>query len=324
MRFCLKFTTILFIIFAIFVWGPGGILTQSLNKEAINIIIPKKSSTYKVAEILCKKNIIGQPYFFFVASVINKLKRQGFKYGEYEIPPHISLCSIVNLLCSGQTVLHYFTVPEGMTISELCKKLEEEALLIGEIYRKPQEGMILPETYDFQYGDNRQDFLDRMNHAMETTLKQLWVNRESNIAIKSVQEALILASIVEKETGIANERPLVASVFLNRLKIGMRLQSDPTVIYGLTLGKNLLKRNLSLKDLKGHSPYNTYNIYGLPPTPIACPGKEALQAVLHPIITEYLYFVADGTGGHNFSKGYDIHLQNVQKWRKINRVKKNA
>ncbi len=191
--------------------------------------------------------------------------------------------------------------------------------LSGETGPVPPEGSLLPETYHYSWNDDRAALVERMQTGMEVVLAELWPERAEGLPINTPEEAVILASIVEKETGVAEERPLVASVFVNRLKRGMRLQSDPTVVYGLTNGQRPLGRTLTFRDLDRPSPYNTYTNGGLPPGPIANPGRAALEAVLHPAESRYLYFVADGTGGHAFAKTLVEHNRNVAKWRKIQR-----
>jgi len=199
-----------------------------------------------------------------------------------------------------------------------------EPLLVGEIDEVPPEGSLLPETYLFSRDDSRQAVLARMREAMQQTLAELWPKRREGLPLATPEEAVTLASIVEKETGVAAERPLVAGVFINRLKKKIPLQSDPTVIYGITLGKTELDRPLSRKDLKTATPYNTYTIQGLPPGPIANPGRDALQAVMAPTETDYIYFVADGSGGHAFAKTLEEHNRNVAKWRKFQKSQKSG
>jgi UPF0755 protein len=214
-------------------------------------------------------------------------------------------------------VARRLTIPEGLTNFQIAHLLWATEGLQGNIPPLPGEGMLFPETYHFSWGDTREDVILRLHQAMRKTLREGWNPRASGLPLKNSQEALILASIVEKETAVAEERPHIAAVFLNRLRHGMRLQSDPTVVYDLTDGKGALGRPLTREDLKQETPSNTYVIDGLPPTPISNPGRLALQAVLHPTVSDDLYFVADGSGGHAFSKTLAEHNRNVARWRKV-------
>lgn len=237
--------------------------------------------------------------------------------GEYKFEAGISPQGVMQLLVSGETLKHPFTMPEGWTSHQVVAELNATEGLTGEVVIVPAEGSLLPETYFYSYGDDRKAILERMQASMEAALTQLWGQRDVTTPIKTLNQALIVASIVEKETGIDGERGLVASVFVNRMRIGMPLQSDPTVIYAITKGEKELGRPLYFKDLKVDSPYNTYKYKELPPTPIANPGIDSIKAVLNPPRTDYLYFVADGTGGHVFATSLEDHNRNVAKWRKI-------
>ena len=213
------------------------------------------------------------------------------------------------------------TIPEGLTVAQVLEIVQKEPILTGDVGPLPFEGSLLPETYEYQRGEKRESLIQRMKKAMEQTLGALWSTRDPHLFFKTPKEALIFASIVEKETPLDQERPLVAGVFLNRLKKKMKLQSDPTVSYGLTQGKSPLLRALTYADLKAPSPFNTYVIESLPPTPIACPGKKSLEATFHPQQTQALYFVADGKGGHIFANTFSEHTQNVRNWRKFKKKK---
>ncbi|MEM6650198.1 MAG: endolytic transglycosylase MltG, partial [Pseudomonadota bacterium] len=211
---------------------------------------------------------------------------------------------------------------EGLTTRQIIARLKEAPMLVGEVTIELKEGDLLPETYSYQRGDNRDSIIERMKEAHDDVLAVLWETRAEGLPLDTPEEAVILASIVEKETGIAAERPRVAGVFINRLNKGMRLQSDPTIIYGLTGGEPL-GRGIRLSELRKETPYNTYVIRGLPPTPIANPGRDALAAVLNPLETNDLYFVADGTGGHVFATNLAQHNRNVAKWRRIERERQS-
>ncbi len=244
---------------------------------------------------------------------------RGLKAGEYAFPAGVSMRGAYEILDRGETVARWLTVAEGLTSHEIVELVASAEGLSGETGPVPPEGSLLPETYHYSLNDDRAALIERMQTGLEVVLAELWPQRAEGLPIKTLDEAVILASIVEKETGVPEERPLVASVFINRLKRGMRLQSDPTVVYGITGGTGPLGRRLLLKDLERPGPYNTYTNGGLPPAPIANPGRAALEAVLNPADTRYLYFVADGTGGHVFAKTLIEHNQNVAKWRKIRR-----
>jgi len=207
------------------------------------------------------------------------------------------------------------TVPEGLTVMEILALVRAADGLQGTITLHPDEGTLLPQTYFYSYGDSRDAVVQRMRKAMDETLDELWPGRQDDLPIGSKRQALILASIVEKETGIPDERPRVAAVFVNRLRLGMRLESDPTVSYGMTLGRKPLGRDLTRADLQAPTPYNTYTNAGLPPGPIANPGRATIEAALNPAKTKDLYFVADGSGGHAFAATLDQHNRNVANWR---------
>jgi len=243
-------------------------------------------------------------------------KGDELKAGEYDFPAEISLAQTVAALVRGPNVSRRITVPEGLTSAQVVLLIEAADGLRGHVSEIPPEGTLLPETYSYTWNDDRQAIVRRMRQAMDQTLAELWEQRAPDLPFKTPEEAVTMASIVEKETGVARERPLVASVFMNRLRRGMRLQSDPTVIYALTAGKGPLDRPLTRADWQVDSPYNTYVVAGLPAGPIANPGRESLQAVLNPVDSDYLYFVADGSGGHAFARSLDEHNRNVARWRR--------
>jgi UPF0755 protein len=224
---------------------------------------------------------------------------------------------VINMLARGETVARRLTVAEGLTVAEVFRLLAETEALSGELPEPPPEGSLLPETYFYALGDERAELVRRMQRGMRQLLDELWPARVRALPLADRQQALVLASIVDKETGVAGERGAVAAVFHNRLRRGMRLQSDPTVIYGLTEGNGPLDRELTRADWLHESPYNTYRIDGLPPGPIGNPGRAALEAALNPDEVDYLYFVADGSGGHAFGRTLDEHNRNVAKWRRL-------
>ncbi len=240
------------------------------------------------------------------------------KAGEYAIPSRASMTEIMDIMRLGISIKHWITIPEGLANVQIAEIVAANEVLVGEMPELPGEGEILPETYDFLRGTTRGELVQRMQAAMDEILAELWEARADDTPLASPYEALILASIVQKETGLAQETPLVASVFINRLNIGYRLQSDPTIIYGLTQGRPL-GRPIRQSELDRVTGYNTYHIDRLPPTPIAAPGRAAIEAVLNPPDTDYLYFVADGTGGHAFARNVEEHNRNVAAWRRFQR-----
>jgi len=297
-------------------WGPGGILSWGPHSEDATVLIEKGSTLSTTAHELAQRGTLLYPWSF-MAAVLLSGNKGALKAGEYLIPAHARPLDIVRILVSGKVIVHQVTIPEGMTVSQIVGVVKDLPHLVGEVIRIPEEGTLLPETYRYVYGDSREKIMSHMRRAMKSALEQVWESRKEESPIKTPEELVILASIVEKETGIATERPQVAAVFLNRLKRGMKLQSDPTVIYGITLGEKPLGRLLTFNDLKHESAYNTYLIPALPPKPIACPGRKSLEAVMKPAPTEDYYFVADGTGGHAFSPTYGQHLENIKEWRKV-------
>ncbi|SFV35289.1 UPF0755 protein [Devosia crocina] len=242
--------------------------------------------------------------------------------GDFTIPANASMADILHELTTGTPIRYAVTIPEGWTSWQVVQRVNADERLTGSIDTLPPEGSILPGSYDYIPGDTRQTVIDRMQAAMTAALAEVWEGREADLPLASPAELLILASIVERETGVAEERPQVAAVFVNRLRTGMRLQSDPTIIYGITLGQSTLDRGLRRSEIQERTDYNTYQIDGLPPTPIANPGIEALNAVAHPDSHDYLYFVAKGASprdGHVFAETYAEHQQNVARYREIER-----
>ena len=287
-------------------------------REATIIDIPKGSGLNEIAGILKNEGVLEHDWLF-VAGVRLAEKGRGLKAGEYEIPPGISPREVMDLLLSGATVVHRITIVEGTTVQQAVERIQANEVLTGDIGELPAEGMLLPETYHFSRGETREALIARMQADLRETLDAMWATRDPSIPVKTPMEALILASIVEKETSIESERARIAAVFSNRLEKGMRLQADPTVVYGLSGGSGSIGRPLTRADLETPNPYNTYLNAGLPPGPIALPGKASIAAVMLPAETDDLYFVADGTGGHAFAKTLDEHNRNVLKWRKFQR-----
>jgi len=280
-----------------------------------------------IAQMLQDKDIIINAYPFILGT---RIKNNGkpLQAGEFSIPKGASISQILDILQKGKTIQRKFTIPEGKTSYEIVQILKQNDFLAGDIDTMPAEGSLMPDTYFFAKGDTRLEKISRMQSAMIDFTTQLDQTALKSLPLETVEEVMILASIVEKETSVPNEYKKVAGVFINRLNIGMPLQTDPTVIYGITMGhhknngKGPLGRRLLTKDLRKDTPYNTYTRRGLPPTPISNPGRAAIEAILSPTTHDYLYFVADGTGGHAFAKTLDEHNTNVSKWRKIRRNKK--
>lgn len=291
--------------------APGPLVEDRIH------VVPGGAGVSRIAADLEESGIIASRLLFRLY-VRYRNADMKMRAGEYEFSAGASMAQVFDLLVAGKTVLHRVTVPEGLTSFEAVALLNAAEPLTGKA-EIPAEGSILPETYTFARDQDRAEVVGHMQEAMSRTLAELWEGRADDLPIRTPEEAVILASIVEKETGIADERPRVAAVFVNRLRKRMRLQSDPTVIYALSDGRGRLDRELLLKDLEIDSPYNTYRVAGLPPGPICNPGRASLAAVLNPIESKELYFVADGTGGHVFAETLTEHERNVAKWRKIRR-----
>lgn len=316
MRYFLLVLAIVTSIFTLLI-ATGGLLRNLENNEDVVIIIEKGTSSKDIAFLLKEKKVISHPYGALAGIILLKVMRKTLKHGEYLLSPHDTLWNSLKKIADGEVVKHLITVAEGLTIHEVVQKLNAVSILSGEIIELPKEGFLLPQTYDYYYGDSRQGLIKRMVNAMENIKNQLWNHHKDNAYLESWDEILTLASIVEKETSLAEERPIVASVYLNRLKKGMPLQADPTVIYAITNGETSFMRQISKADLKFDSAYNTYINTDLPPTPIACPGEASIKAVLNPSNTNYLYFVADGKGGHNFNTTLKDHNASVSRWKAL-------
>ncbi len=289
------------------------------------VLIERGTGVSAIAASLEKEGVISSTLLFKIAAALQKDKGT-LKAGEYEFLAHISLADAMTMMREGRTFDRKVTIPEGQTSYQIVQTLNKIDTLTGDITVIPKEGTLLPETYHFIRGDSRQEILDEMKSEMDKILNSLWAARDPSVPLKTPEEALTLASIVEKETGVGSERARIAGVFINRLNRGIPLQSDPTVIYALTKGQvkdegqGPIGRRLLTADLSKDSPYNTYVVTGLPPGPIANPGQAALEAVLHPETHDYIYFVADGKGGHVFAKTLEEHNRNVTQWRKARKA----
>lgn len=282
------------------------------------VVIPPRSGTGEISEALAREGVIGHTALFEWAA---RFSGKAMKAGEYTFKAHASIAETIETLSSGRQVQHAITFPEGLTSEQIVVRLNENDILTGEINEIPAEGSLLPDTYKFERGATRQQIVNLMRTKQREVLNQIWLRRSADIPVKTPAEMVTLASIVEKETGRADERPRVAGVFVNRLNKRMKLQSDPTIVYGLVGGRGTLGRGIQRTEIERATPYNTYVIEGLPPGPIANPGRAALEAVANPSRTKDLYFVADGTGGHAFADSLEGHSRNVARWRQVERAR---
>jgi peptidoglycan lytic transglycosylase G len=278
--------------------------------------IPRGLGIRDIADLLQREGVIDQPYVFMGGVIVLKARGE-LKYGEYQFSRQASVAEVVDTITEGKVIQHGLTVPEGLTSEQIVARLLENDVLTGQIREIPREGTLLPETYKFTRGMTREQIVQRMQQAHRRVLQEVWERRMPDLPIKAPEQLVTLASIVEKETGRPEERTRVAAVFVNRLKGRMRLQSDPTIIYGLTGGKGSLGRPILRSEIDQPTPYNTYVVDGLPPGPIANPGRASLEAAANPARTKELYFVADGNGGHVFSDNYAEHQKNVARLRSI-------
>lgn len=280
------------------------------------VSIERGKSLREIAEELHERGLISSKWIF-IAGVRAYQLQDDLKSGDYLIAPRSSMRDIMNAMVSGKAILYSVSIPEGLTSQQIVDRLNADPGLVGEIKDIPEEGSLLPDTYRFSRGDSRQNIIDRMLRERDRVMTAIWTSRDKDLPIKTQAELVTLASIVEKETGMADERSRVAAVFINRLRSNMRLQSDPTVIYGIYGGGGLPSGTpIRRSDLDAVNDYNTYKISGLPKGPIANPGKASLAAVANPSRTKDLYFVADGTGGHAFAESYADHRKNVSRYRK--------
>ena len=302
------------------VLGMFGVVALQLTRPGpsntdVALIIPSGTSVRGISELLINRGVVG-PDVPFVLGVRLFGKGRPLQAGEFIFPAGTNALDVLRILQDGTQLARRLTVPEGASVAQFIALLEYAEGLDASNLTIPAEGTLLPETYHYTRGDTAQAVLDRMVSAMDRTIAELWPWRAGNLPLATPEEAIILASIVEKETGLADERAMVAGVFINRLRIGMPLQADPTVEYGVSAGQGL-NRPLTYDDLRDDNPYNTYVIPGLPPGPIANPGRAAIEAVLNPAETTALYFVADGTGGHAFADTLAEHNANVARYRAL-------
>ena len=286
------------------------------------VLIPARLGLMEIADLLNREGVIEEHRLVFVGAVLALNARTELKAGEYLFVKQASLRDVVQTIVDGKVVQHQLTVPEGLTSEQIVARLLDNDVLSGSIKEVPREGSLLPDSYHFNHGFTREQMIQRMRQAQDRLVREVWERRNPDLPLKTPDQLIILASIIEKETGKPEERTRIAAVFANRLKQKMKLQSDPTIIYGLVFGKGSLGRPLSKADIAQPTPYNTYVIDGLPPGPIATPGRASIEAAANPARTKDLYFVADGTGGHAFAESYEQHQKNVARLRVVEHEQK--
>jgi UPF0755 protein len=311
--------------------GAGGIYVYGRQKieapgpltEDKVVNIPARAGMSDIADVLQREGVIDNNRWAFIGSVFALKARADLKPGEYLFQKNANLRDVIGTIVEGKVVQHSVTIPEGLTSEQIVARLTDSDIFTGSIREIPREGTLLPETYKFPRGTPRDQVIQRMQQAQKRVLAEIWERRNADIPVKTAEQLVTLASIVEKETGRADERSRVAAVFVNRLRQKMKLQSDPTIIYGLVGGKGTLGRPIKRSEIAQPSPYNTYVVEGLPPGPIANPGRASLEATANPARTRDLFFVADGTGGHAFTETYDQHQKNVARLRTIEKAAQN-
>lgn len=304
-------------------YGRQLLETAGPLQEDKIVNIPQRAGKRDIADALQREGVINVNPWVFIGSVFALKASSDLKPGEYSFQKHASLRDVIATIVEGKVVQHSVTIPEGLTSEQIVARLSDNDLFSGSLKEMPREGTLLPETYKFPRGTTREQVVQRMQLTQKRVLAEIWERRNPDIPVKSPEALIALASIVEKETGRADERSRVAAVFTNRLRQKMKLQSDPTIIYGLVGGKGTLGRPIKRSEITQPSPYNTYVIEGLPPGPIANPGRASLEATANPARTRDLFFVADGTGGHTFTETYDQHQKNVAKLRVLEKQIQN-
>ena len=302
-----------------YLWFDAAVGAPGALTAPTTVIIPPGSGTHTIARQLADAGVIRTPWMFELQARRAGVAR-GLKPGEFRFDAQVSLTGALTKIAKRDVVARFVTIPEGLITADITSVLAGAEGLQGDAVSSGgaiHDGDLLPETYRYEWGDSRASIVARMRAAHDAAVAELWSGRGSGVPLTTPAQAVVLASIVEKETALPDERPRIAAVFLNRLRRGMRLQSDPTVIYGIA--PQGLPRSLMRADLEHPTPFNTYTIDGLPPSPICHPGRAALAAALHPAAVEDLYFVADGSGGHAFAATLDQHNRNVAQWRRHER-----
>ena len=308
---------------AVYYYGRQVLETPGPLQDDKIVNIPSRAGKRDIADTLNREGVTDVNPWVFIASVFALKASSDLKPGEYAFQKNASLRDVIATIVEGKVVQHAVTIPEGLTSEQIVARLSDNDIFTGSVREVPREGTLLPETYKFPRGTPREQVIQRLQQAQKRTLAEIWERRSPDVPIKTPEQLVTLASIVEKETGKPDERSRVAAVFVNRLKQKIKLQSDPTIIYGLVGGKGTLGRPIKRSEITQPSPYNTYVIDGLPPGPISNPGRASLEAVANPARTRDLYFVADGTGGHAFTETYDAHQKNVAKLRAMEKQIQN-
>src|SRR5438132_8372814 len=285
--------------------------------------IPARAGMADIADVLQREGVIDNNRWAFIGAVLAMKARSDLKPGEYSFQKSASLRDVIGTIVEGKVVQHSVTIPEGLTSEQIVARLSDNDIFAGSVREVPREGTLLPETYKFPRGTTREQVIQRMQQAQKRALAEIWERRSPDVPLRSPDQLVTLASIVEKETGKPDERSRVAAVFVNRLRQKIKLQSDPTIIYGLVGGKGTLGRPIKRSEITQPSPYNTYVVDGLPPGPISNPGRASLEAAANPARTRDLFFVADGSGGHAFTETYDQHQKNVAKLRAMEKQIQN-
>jgi UPF0755 protein len=306
-----------------YVYGKKSIEAPGPLLEDKVVNIPARAGKRDIADTLQREGVIDVNPWVFIGSVFALRASSELKPGEYSFQKNASLRDVIATIVEGKVVQHAVTIPEGLTSEQILARLADNDIFSGSLREIPREGTLLPETYKFPRGTTREQVVQRMQQTQKRILAEIWERRNPEIPVKSPEQLVTLASIIEKETGKADERSRVAAVFVNRLRQKMKLQSDPTIIYGLVGGKGTLGRPIKRSEIQQPSPYNTYVVDGLPPGPIANPGRASLEAAANPARTRDLFFVADGTGGHTFTETYDQHQKNVAKLRTLEKQIQN-